>query len=164
MQSLASVVEEFSAWTQKDFMRRVRLFCDQFNAGHAGHGFPEDFVWAFLPRFPVSRIAGTAEEWIRWSAEEKARWIEDCGPCRHEQMEAYWLPQPWLDPVIVVEGTRGGFYAWDGNHRIGVAFSEGARTIPAIAGRRKSRKIPEPPRNRRPRPRDGRLRQLAVGS
>jgi hypothetical protein len=141
MHTLATVVQEFSACTQKDFMQRVALFCDQLDAGHPGHGLPADFTWAFLPAFVLSQLAGVAREWIRWSAEEKSIWIEDYGACQSEQIEAYWLPRPWLHPVIVVEGTDGGFYAWDGNHRIGAAFSAGARTVPAIVGLRKIRGI-----------------------
>jgi len=141
MHALAAVVQEFSTWTQKDFIERVGHFCDQFDAGHPGHGLPRDFTWAFLHAFPLSQLAGAAREWIRWSAEEKSTWIEDHGPCQREQIEVYWLPQPWLHPVILVEGTDGGFYAWDGNHRIGVAFSAGSKTVPAIVGLRKARGI-----------------------
>ncbi len=49
-------------------------------------------------------------------------------------MESYWLPQPWLTPVILAEGTDERFYAWDGNHRLGVAFAAECQCVPAIVG------------------------------
>jgi hypothetical protein len=43
-----------------------------------------------------------------------------------------------------VEGKGGKFYAWDGNHGIGVAFSAGVRNVPAIVGLQKTGEIPNP--------------------
>ena len=99
-------------------------------------GLPEDFSWYFRLSFPLSQLAGEACDWVRWSAEEKSIWIEDYSPCQAEHLEVYWLPKPWLDPVIIVEGTDGLFYAWDGNHRIGVAFTAELKSVPAIVGYR----------------------------
>lgn len=133
---LSVVAEESSAWSQDEFMQRVRLFCDQFSPGHPGYGLPKDFTWTFTARFKLRRLAGAANEWVRWSAKEKAAWAEDFTPEVDKEIEASWLPEPWLEPVIVVEGADGAFYVWDGNHRIGVAFTAGLATVPAIVGLR----------------------------
>jgi len=142
---LALATKGFSAWSQVEFLRRVRVFSDQFSPGHPGFGLPEDFAWCFTARFKLRQLAGTTKEWVRWSAEEKAAWIEDFGPVKEDDIEAYWLPGPWLEPVIVVEGDDDLFYAWDGNHRIGVACTAGLKVVPAILGlrpRRPSRWLP----------------------
>ena len=77
-------------------------------------------------------------EWVQWAAKERTLWIEDYAPDKDKQMEFYWLPRPWVNPVIVVEGADKLFYAWDGNHRIGVALSAGRSCVPAIVGLRKT--------------------------
>jgi len=135
---LQELADEFSRWTQGDFVKRVELFRDQFEPGHPGHGSPREFTWTFTPRFRLCRLAGARKEWILWSVKERTAWIEDYAPRRHEHLEVYWLPQPWSEPLIVVQGTCGRFYAWDGNHRIGAAFAAGLKTLPTIAGLRKS--------------------------
>jgi hypothetical protein len=132
--TLASAAKEFSEWSQEEFVRRVRPFSDQFNPGHPGYGLPEDFNWTFREGFPLTRLAGKTAEWRAWSAEESAAWVEDYAPHPKEHFEVYWLPHPWHDPVILVEGTDRLFYTWDGNHRIGVALCARLRTVPAIVG------------------------------
>ena len=88
-------------------------------------------------RTKLEQAAKTAE-WRAWSAEERAAWIEDYAPHPKEHFEVYWLPHPWHDPVVLVEGTDRLFYTWDGNHRIGVAFCARLRIVPAIVGFRMS--------------------------
>src|SRR5437879_5526524 len=98
-QSLAQTVQEFSKWTQQEFMSCVAVFADQFPKGHPGHGRPIDYTWAFVPRFAMRRLAGSLEDWVRWSAEQESIWIQDFQPCSGERMQAYWLPRPWSSPV-----------------------------------------------------------------
>jgi hypothetical protein len=134
---LSIATKAFSAWSQLEFRQRVRLFSDQFGPTHAGYGAPEDFKWSFKARFKLCRLEGSTSKWVRWSREEKAAWLDDYAPEKEQEIETYWLPQPWLAPVMVVEGADNLFYAWDGNHRIGVAFTVGMRSVPAIVGFRR---------------------------
>jgi hypothetical protein len=101
---LAAITEEFSGWRQDDFIQRVKLFSDRFDLGHPGYGLPGDFI---------CDLAGHASEWVQWSAEEKVAWAEDFAPSQEQEIESWWLPKPWSEPVIAVEGTDGLFYAWD---------------------------------------------------
>jgi ParB/Sulfiredoxin domain len=131
---------QYSAWSQTDFIRAVRDFSDQFPTGHPGRALPEEFTWRFAPRFRLSRLPGEAKKWVRWSAQEKAAWIDEYGKHPKQEFETTWLPQPSHYPIIVVKGTDGSFYLWDGNHRVGVAYTAGRKTVPAIVGFRKAQR------------------------
>jgi hypothetical protein len=128
------VIDDFAAWTQSEFVAVVSMFSDQFEPSEPGYGRTERFLWAFVPAFPLRRLAGNHVDWIDWAAVEKAAWIEEYAPEPHEEMESYWLPVPWESPVVLVEGSNGEFYVWDGNHRVGVALTAGLRSIPALVG------------------------------
>ena len=138
MRCPTKVIERFVAWTQAEFVAAVDLFSDQFEPGDPGYGCTREFLWTFKADFSLQLFAGSRKEWVNWSAERKTAWISDYGPERQDQIEEYWIRKPWNSPVIAVQGTDGRFYVWDGNHRVGVAFTASLRTIPAIVGLRKS--------------------------
>jgi hypothetical protein len=95
--------------------------------------------WTFDPSFPVAslRVAGmTPARWRTWYASEKKN-ADD--PGYFGCLESAFLKQP-LDtgPVVIAEDGRNHDVG-DGYHRIGIAFTRGIATIPAIVGRRTRR-------------------------
>lgn len=139
----AEILNHYASRSAADLMDAVCMFADQFEPGEMGYGRPDEFDWAVTPAFPLKRLAGSRKAWVRWAAAEKAAWVEDYAPEPHEEMEYYWLPEPWGSPVIVVEGTDRRFYVWDGNHRVGVAFTAGLGFVPAIVGFRRASQVTE---------------------
>jgi hypothetical protein len=128
-------------WTQADLKMEAAKYSHQFRPGEQGHGRPSVFSWNYDPAFSLVNLGGDPDEWAEWAAQERLAWIESFGDDRGPELSEYWLPNPEEDPVVVAEGKDGLFYIWDGNHRIGVAFSAGLVAVPAIVGRRKKRRV-----------------------
>src|SRR5437867_2666844 len=123
-----NIVEFYGSWSPLQFIAAVSIFEDQFESGHAGHGRAEELLWRFTPAFQLRRLAGSRKEWLRWAASEKAAWIKDWAPKPHEHIEYYWLPAPWISPAVLVKGSDSRFHVWDGNHRVGAAWTAGWHT------------------------------------
>jgi hypothetical protein len=52
-------------------------------------------------------------------------------------MEEWWISAP-DEHIVIVEGTDGKWYVWEGNHRVGIAHTNGMKTVPAFVGTRVS--------------------------
>ena len=123
--------------TQADLRREAENFADQFSRGEPGYGRPSDFLWSYDSAFPLLRIGGDSEDLVKWAAEERVAWIESFGDERGLELSECWLSNPEDRPIVVVVGTDGRIYVWDGNHRIGAALAAGRFAVPAIVGRRR---------------------------
>jgi ribosomal protein S18 acetylase RimI-like enzyme len=100
-------------------------------------GCAKDFNWTQVDAFPVDKLEGTAESWKLWFEQEK-NWAADGGRPENyfEEMEKWWTNNP-DEHMIVVEGTDGKHYVWEGTHRLAIAKIHNMKTVPVFLGIRK---------------------------
>lgn len=104
-------------------------YSDQYAPGHPAHLDASQCDWEYDPHFPLDNLPGTPEEWTAYN---------------HEQGRGLGFAQN-PTPIVVVQGTDGHHYIWDGNHRTGEAHAAGWTHVPAIVGRSRVRDDrPEP--------------------
>jgi len=123
--------------SQSDLVGVAEFYQDQFESGEPGHAKAADLRWALVDSYPVDRLYGFTPQYVsRMMDEVRSKSREFSFP-----KNWYKTAQTYGDPVVVFEnGGRG--YVWEGNHRIAVAISKGAKSIPALVGRRAGERNP----------------------
>jgi len=132
-----------NVWTQApiDLVKLVAMASAfetmyDYDDQHPANVGAEQRRWQIEEAFELNRLHDyDAAEWSAWFAEEKHLWSLDGEPDRYDQLEQGWLADP-LDPIVVVEGSDGKFYPWDGCHRIGISATHGQHVVLALVGYR----------------------------
>jgi hypothetical protein len=120
-------------FTPEEMEAEAATWQGQFRSGEPGYGKACDFIWTQVDNFPVAALEAP-EEWKQFWEEEKNN------PERKEYfqcMEEWWISAP-DEHIVIVEGTDGKWYVWEGNHRVGIAHTHGMKTVPAFVGTRVS--------------------------
>jgi hypothetical protein len=127
---LKSLAHALLAHATGDTLRNIASeYGDQYAPGHAAHLDASQCDWEYDPAFAMANLPGTPEEWIAYNNEQGR--------------SLGFVDNP--RPIVVVQGTDGHHYIWDGNHRTGEAFAAGWTHLPAIVGRSRIRDDqPEP--------------------
>lgn len=94
---------------------------------------PNMLRWHYDPAFPLDDVCWP-EEQAAFLRMEQREWAEEGQPHRYDYLFEEWDTRAPEYPVIIVKGTTGEWYTWDGQHRLGVAAILGKQTIPAIVG------------------------------
>lgn len=116
---------------------RAARYQDQYIVGHPARIHPDDLDWKLETNFPLDALPGSKDEWLKWKKETDAsRNLEYADQPRHVQV---------LNPAIVVQGTDGQHYIWDGNRRVAEMYAAGKPSIPAIVGSPRNAHRPLPP-------------------
>lgn len=109
--------------TDDAFRNLAAPYADQYEAGHPAALNVDDLDWNFDPFFSLDNLPGTRAEWCEWAA------------ANNRNLGYIYNPTP----VVIVQGTDGHHYVWDGNHRIGEANLAAWEHAPAIVGRSRIR-------------------------
>jgi hypothetical protein len=127
---MKSLGHGFMAYATGDTLRNIASeYSDQYAPGHPANLDASQCDWHYDPAFAMANLPGTPEEWIAYNNEQGR--------------SLGFVDNP--RPIIVVQGTDGHHYIWDGNHRTGEAFAAGWTHLPAIVGESRIRDDqPEP--------------------
>lgn len=100
------------------------------------------YNWKFIPNFHLSQFIKTkylnlttTDMWVNWY-EGEIRHSEDSDKDSgyFDELEKEWKNNPLEVGPILLMKKNGAYGIGDGNHRIGISFKLGIKTIPAIVG------------------------------
>jgi hypothetical protein len=98
-----------------------------FCKGEAGYCDPDHASWHYEENFDLSCLADQ-NNWIDWFKQEQ-QWAKNDGRSGYGDM----LDREIIEEIVVLVRDGQG-YVWDGNHRVGAAFTRGLKTLKAIIG------------------------------
>lgn len=108
-----------------------------------GDFYAEDFNWCYIKEYQLNNLnvlsMKSNEDWIKWINNEQTMFLEDMEYDRYKEVEEYWIPNPYEEPVILVQYQDGTNDISDGWHRTGLAFRNNLKTIPVILGIEKNK-------------------------
>lgn len=108
-----------------------------------GDLYAEDFNWCYIKEYQLNNLnvlsMKSNEDWIKWINNEQTMFLEDMEYDRYKEVEEYWIPNPYEEPVILVQYQDGTNDISDGWHRTGLAFRNNLKTIPVILGIEKNK-------------------------
>lgn len=116
---------------------RAARYADQYVPGHPARVHPDDLDWHYVTRFPLHKLPGSKDEWLKWHKETDGE--------RNLDYAAQPYHQRALFPIVVAQGTDGNHYVWDGNRRVAETHAAGEEHIPAIVGTPRNAHRPLPP-------------------
>lgn len=113
---------------------------NHYHASEPGGGAASDFNWHQDDNFPVAKLETqmSDKDWAEWFEDEKQMSDRGGGVDYYTQLEDWWTTNP-DEHIIVVEGTDGNYYVWDGHHRTGISKAHRMKTVPAFVGTRKAK-------------------------
>lgn len=98
----------------------------------------EELLWSYEPNFLLSNIKirhhNTADDWIDWINNEQEMFKKEMPYDRYKEIEDYWIHNPNIEPVIVIQRADGTHDISDGWHRTGLAYRNKLKSIPVILG------------------------------
>ena len=108
---------------------------------HPACGNVSNFKWTYIHKFPLDKIRKWEDgeavdpDSYTWDYEEWKTSLKKT----HSLGDAQWLqdtymPYPDRMPIVVVLGTDGHYYLWDGDKRVGHCLSVDVKTAPAFVG------------------------------
>lgn len=122
---------------KEELQELTGFYSDQYSPGEAGYCDPRKARWEEVEHYPIEQLLceelPSREEWEEWFRSEINLFVED-GMDEIADMYRDMITQDIEEAIIVLE-RDGKAYIWDGNHRVGAAFSSGKTTIRAIVGR-----------------------------
>ena len=97
------------------------------------------YDWTYVPALPLRTLQAimSPAAWREWYADERHG-----RPAYFRDLEKAWAKSPVaVGPVVIAQTADGAWDVGDGWHRLGVAFVQNRRTVPAIVG--KPRRVTE---------------------
>jgi hypothetical protein len=101
---------------------------DNHSPGDPGYANTKSLAWEYDPAYPVEQLEAPDAKWFHNEVKMAAE----------DGLNRDWdtmLDTPIREPIVVHENGGKG-YIWDGYHRAGASVAKGAKTIPAIVGRK----------------------------
>ncbi len=98
-----------------------------FAEGEPGYCEPGLATWRYVERFDLSCLADQTD-WVEWFKQEQ-QWAKNDGRNGYDDM----LDREIVEEIVVLVRDGKG-YIWDGNHRVGAAFTRGQTHLKAIVG------------------------------
>lgn len=99
---------------------------------------PKKLEWRYIENYSLEKInipsMKDKESWISWINEEQKLFKEEMLYDRYKDVEDYWIPNPYEEPVIMIRHIDGINDISDGWHRTGLAFRNNLKNIPIILG------------------------------
>lgn len=128
------------AASRERVIREAQQYANQFEEGHPAHVDPEQLEWVDESAFDLHKIAGfdtDASDWkwlVRdvWDRAKEGNSLDEAKKYYDAMKQA--VKDGTMEPIIVVEGTDGKFYIWDGNHRVALAHELHVDKLPAWVG------------------------------
>lgn len=125
---------EFNNMTQTDFWDYVYSW-DIAIEGDFDH---KKYFWSYKDKLTLKniKINGFANklDWINWINNEQSIFIADMGYDRYGEIETEWIPNPTIEPVIMVKLKNGYYDIVYGWHRTALAFKNNLNNIPVVLG------------------------------
>lgn len=133
--STSASIKTARTFTPEEMETEAAAFHDQFGLGDdAGQGPASNYTWTQVDQFPVDNLDLTPEEWKKWFDQEKTWAAEGGRPENYfENMEKWWTTNP-DEHMVVVHGTDGKYYVWEGTHRQAISKIHGMKTVPVFLG------------------------------
>lgn len=126
--------KEFKDMNQKDFWDYVNLF----DSAIEGIFDCTNYSWFYKDNFKLStlKIDGFTKtsDWVTWITIEQSVFLFDIGYDRYGDIEKEWIPNPTIEPVILIKMKNGLYDIVDGWHRTALAFKNNLNQIPVIVG------------------------------
>lgn len=98
----------------------------------------DDFNWCYIKDYQLNSLnilsMESNKDWIKWIDNEQSMFLEDAEYDRYKEVEEYWIPNPYEEPVILVQYSDGTNDISDGWHRTGLSFRNNLKAIPVILG------------------------------
>lgn len=99
---------------------------------------PADLQWVYIENFLLEDIKilqmKDRQDWVSWIDKEQSMFVEDMDYDRYAEVEEYWIPNPYEEPIIMVKYLDGIYDISDGWHRTGLAFRNNLFNVPVILG------------------------------
>lgn len=103
---------------------------------------PKDLKWSYIPKYSIDNIniptISQKEDWIEWINKEQEIFASEMSYDRYAEVEEYWIPNPYEEPIIMIRYLDGTNDISDGWHRTGLAFKNNFKTIPVVMGTEKN--------------------------
>lgn len=131
-----------AAASQEEMINEAKAWQNAcFSPGDPGYVDPRTLHWVDERRFDLHKIDKWDSGWFDdLDAEHKETLLERGWPKNKVRpyLEAFRkaIQKGTIEEPIVVQGTDGKFYVWEGNHRMGAAHVLGVTTMPCWVGYR----------------------------